>query len=317
MKTTSLYYTLLLCVITGLLLIAGCSEVKDDFHMPPAAELEVHPKGFEDPEAADFHGIILRDKEWDWTGCQECHGEAPRFNGGKSGISCATAGCHVDREGRPKSVASCNTCHGDFQAAATDFVSFAPPRDLNKNTETTAVGVGAHQIHLHGDISSTGVRCNECHVVPGGVFVENHLTLSGPAKVMFGELASTDTRTVDMDANPPRYNPDAVSPTCENTYCHGNFSGGNNFSPVWTIVDGSQGRCGSCHGDPETGNPLPITTEDGGPHIPGVFNCHVCHWQESGEPIARRLEDGSFVIEQKDLHIDGAIYITGSKRTDW
>jgi len=317
MKTTSVYLNFLFCMITGLLIITGCSEVRDDFTMPAEAEFKVHPQGFENPQSENFHGTALKGANWNWTSCQECHGEAPMFTGGKSRVSCASAGCHVDREGKTKSVATCNTCHGDFRAAATDFYSFAPPRDLNKNTQTTARGVGAHQVHLRGNVFTVGIECNECHKVPSAVFEENHLEPSGANKVRFGTLSSTQTRLVDMDANPPRYNPDAVGPTCENTYCHGNFSGGNNFTPVWTIVDGSQARCGTCHGNPETGNPLPTTTQEGGPHVPGIFDCQICHWVDVDKPIARRLEDGTFVIEIKELHMNGAIHITGSKWTDW
>lgn len=316
MKTTNVYYTFLIIVITGLLFVVGCSEVNDDFRMPAEAELKVHPGGFEDPEADNFHGYIIRDNDWDWTGCQECHGSAPEFTGGKSRVSCATAGCHVDFRGVAKTVEDCNTCHGDFRARADNFSSFAPPRDLSKNTETTAIGVGAHQVHLLGDISTDGIRCNECHVVPSEVFVENHLEPTGSDKVVFGELASFETELMPV-TEPPRYNPHATTPTCDNTYCHGNFSSGNNFSPEWTTVDGTQGACGTCHGDPETGNPLPKTEAEGGRHIPGVFNCQVCHWLESGQPIARRLPDGTYVLEQKDLHLDTAIHITGTKRTEW
>jgi len=324
MKKIGLYYILLIALISAALLVSGCAEVDDDFRMPAAAELKVHEEGFEDPESENFHGFFLRDNDWDWRGdwpgCEQCHGSAPRFEGGTSNVSCATSGCHVDFEGNAKTLEDCNTCHGDFRAAADDFASFAPPRDLNKNTDESAVGVGVHQIHLRGGEISTGIRCNECHVVPQEVFVENHLEETGPDKVVFnqGDLASFETRLADMTANPPTYNPDVAAPTCDNTYCHGNFSGGNkDFAPIWTVVDGSQSECGTCHGDPETGNPLPTTTAEGGPHIPGVFNCQACHWQESDKPIARRLEDGSYFIEQKDLHIDGAIYITGERRTDW
>jgi predicted CxxxxCH...CXXCH cytochrome family protein len=319
MKTAGSLYILVMVLCTGVLLLTGCSEISDDYQMPPAAEIKVHPQDFSNPGADGFHGRVLRDMDWNWDNCEQCHGAAPAFTGGISNVSCSESGCHMDFEGQPKTVATCNTCHGDFRAKATDFFSFAPPRDLNKNTATTAVGVGAHQIHLRGDISSTGIACQECHDVPARVFTDNHLTPSGPNKVVFGELTSFDTELVDMQANPPTYNPHAQTPSCSNTYCHGHFTGGNNYTPVWTVVDGSQAACGTCHGNPETGNPLPKTRAEGGRHPAGMqfLDCQMCHFKEAGFPIARRLEDGSWVIEQKDLHVNGKIYLFEEERTSF
>lgn len=307
-------------LIISLLGFIGCSEIADDFRMPPAAEVEFHPKGFVDPSSVDFHGFYIRGTGWNFQQCEGCHGAFPTFTGGTTNISCAEAGCHVDFEGQAKLVTACNTCHGDFRAKANDFPSFAPPRDLAKNTSTEYVGVGAHQVHLRGNSMSDGVRCSECHTVYREVFEGDHLTPKGPEKVVFGTLASFETRLVDMTAHPPTYNPNTISPTCDNTYCHGNFTRGNNYSPRWTFVGMNEARCGTCHGDPETGNPLPIGHFGAPPHpviVPNIYDCQLCHWAEEGRPIARRLEDGTYVIEEKSLHVDGAIHPFGTRRTDF
>jgi predicted CxxxxCH...CXXCH cytochrome family protein len=297
--------------------LAGCADVADDFQMPLAANIKVHPPGFEDPAADNFHGTIIRNRGWDWDGCQQCHGQAPAFTGGTSDVSCATAGCHIDFQGQPKAVSACNTCHGDFRASANEFASFAPPRDLSRNTATEAVGVGAHQVHLRGGEISGGIRCSACHSFPVAPLGDEHFEPTGPDKVVFGGLAARDTELSDMEGNPPAYSADITAPSCSNTYCHGHFTGGNNFTPVWTVVDGSQAACGSCHGDPETGDPHPKTIAEGGTHLPGMINCQACHWLESDRPIARRLPDGTYVLEVPELHIDGNVYITGEEVTNF
>jgi hypothetical protein len=219
MNTIGILYLILGSVIVAvILLLSGCADVKDDFIISPAESIKVHGPGFENPAASNFHGNILRNNNWNWTGCQECHGEAPNFTGGVSGVSCGTAGCHVDDRGVRKSIVACNTCHGDFHARANDVVSFAPPRDLSRNNATTARGVGAHQIHLRGGANSDAIECKECHTVPAGVFVGEHLTPKGAAKLVFGEMTFFDTEGADMTANPPTYNPDDTGgPSCSNT----------------------------------------------------------------------------------------------------
>jgi predicted CxxxxCH...CXXCH cytochrome family protein len=313
MKTTGGMYLLLgLIITTGIFLMSGCSEMKNDFVIPPAETIKVHSQGFENPTAGNFHGNILRNNDWNWSGCQECHGSAPEFTGGFSGVSCGTAGCHVDDRGVAKSIESCNTCHGDFHARANDFVSAAPPRDLSRNRTTSARGVGAHQIHLRGGSNSVAIECSECHRVPTGVFVADHLTPKGGAKVVFGNFSSYETEGADMNANPPTYNADvAGGPSCSNTYCHGHFTGGNNFTPVWTLVGSGEAACGTCHGDVETGNPLP----DGHFSFPGIENCQSCHYVTMGNPIAERSSDGTYIIVNRPQHVDGAIHVFGTRRT--
>jgi hypothetical protein len=187
MKTIGILYLILGPVIVAvILLMSGCADVKDDFIISPAESIKVHSPGFENSAASNFHGNIIRNNNWNWTGCQECHGEAPNFTGGVSGVSCGTAGCHVDDRDVRKSIVACNTCHGDFHARANDVASFAPPRDLSRNNATTARGVGAHQIHLRGGANSDAIECKECHTVPAGVFVGEHLTPKGAAKLVFG-----------------------------------------------------------------------------------------------------------------------------------
>jgi predicted CxxxxCH...CXXCH cytochrome family protein len=315
MKTIGILYLILGPVIVAvILLMSGCADVKDDFIISPAESIKVHSPGFENSAASNFHGNIIRNNNWNWTGCQECHGEAPNFTGGVSGVSCGTAGCHVDDRDVRKSIVACNTCHGDFHARANDVASFAPPRDLSRNNATTARGVGAHQIHLRGGANSDAIECKECHTVPAGVFVGEHLTPKGAAKLVFGEMTFFDTEGADMTANPPTYNPDDTGgPSCSNTYCHGHFTGGNNFTPVWNNVGSGEAACGTCHGDPATGYPLP----EGHFSFAGIENCQTCHYVTQGNPIAERRADGSYIIVDISRHVDTSIHVFGTKRTSF
>jgi predicted CxxxxCH...CXXCH cytochrome family protein len=81
--------------------------------------------------------------------------------------------------------------------------------------------------------------------------------------------------------------------TCSSTPCHGavfpdgHESGASNPTPTWTMVDGSQAGCGSCHGLPPP-RPHPLPT----------YPCNQCH-----ENVAA---DGESFINP-ELHVDGIV----------
>jgi predicted CxxxxCH...CXXCH cytochrome family protein len=112
----------------------------------------------------------------------------------------------------------CDGCHGSPESPA-------PPTDLEGNTWTTAVGVGAHQAHLQAPSKlSAPIACATCHAVPIAIDSPGHLGGPGPALV---------------DA---RLGYDHDTQVCTNTYCHGSAL------PPWT--SSGQVGCGSCHGVP-------------------------------------------------------------------
>ena len=66
-----------------------------------------------------------------------------------------------------------------------------------------------------------------------------HIDHPLPAYVIFGNLAGS---TATWNGS-----------TCSNVYCHGATlanGGGTATKPLWTVVNGSQSQCGSCHGLP-------------------------------------------------------------------
>jgi predicted CxxxxCH...CXXCH cytochrome family protein len=238
--------------------------------------------------------------------CQSsyCHGEAwavwsePRI--GKA--ACGT--CHglPPKAPHPQSD-RCYTCHADVIDADRHFVAPArhvdgivdyragectschgsetnpaPPSDTLGNTQTSAMGVGAHQIHLSGGVNSRPLECRECHVVPEQV--EQPMHVDGlPAEVALTGVARAKGRA-------PAWNESTA--TCAGTYCHSPSPVEMRKSPIW-----NQGRpqsCGSCHGLPPA---LPHPQSD---------NCAFCH----GDVIA---SDNRRIID-KSLHVNGIVELS-------
>ncbi|HTR81195.1 MAG TPA: CxxxxCH/CxxCH domain-containing protein [Bacteroidota bacterium] len=260
--------------------LAGCSQLKND-QMPTVPTLSVHGDGFANPTSANFHGDVIRNQNWDMTNCKFCHG--PTYAGGTAQKSCLT--CHTHTNG-PE---ACNTCHGDFSASPDSIGVWAPPRDVNGDTLTSARGVGAHQEHLKAMIGKA-VKCQECHNVPSQVYAPGHLDGGLPARVVLGDTLANLVTASGKYIPHPSYDPGAL--TCNNTYCHGNWQvtkasaspdkqyiytdsviTGNNYSPKWT-GGAAEAACGTCHGLPPKGHiqGLDLTTCGNSGCHPGVVD---------------------------------------------
>ena len=154
--------------------------------------------------------------------CTSCHDNPPPNHIRSDCGSChPRSSPHID--GIVQVGVTCHDCHGSP-------ASNAPPVDLEGNTFTTAIGVGAHQAHLQAQsLISAPVPCATCHLVPTSLSSPGHIDSGPPAEV-------TASLGWDHDAQ-----------TCSTSYCHGNSL------PIWT----SQGQvfCGSCHGIPPTDAP--------------------------------------------------------------
>jgi len=165
----------------------------------------------------------------------------------------------------------CQSCHGSADNAA-------PPLDTAGNTEVTALGVGAHQVHLSGGAHGRPLECSECHRVPQDVAEPTHID-GAPAEVTFTGVALALNHSPHWDAAPA---------TCSGSWCHTPSPGDAHGSPVW---NGEQALdCSSCHG-------LPPAL----PH-PQVADCSVCH----GAVVA--ADDRSII--DKDRHVDGVVQVS-------
>jgi predicted CxxxxCH...CXXCH cytochrome family protein len=264
-------------VLSLALIIGACSELKND-KTPVGQTITVHGIGFADTTKKsdpNFHAKYIQTKNYNLQLCKSCHGAD--YSGGTTGQSCNT--CHS----KPAGPENCTTCHGSVNAA--------PPKDLSGNVSSTFRGVGAHQQHLNSGILGAAVACNVCHKVPQKFGDAGHIDGTVHAEIIF------DTTSVFYRSNAV-YNPANVS--CTNTYCHGNFNGGNlNTTMTWTDTSSTAAQCGTCHGDvskttlkekafPKTGHTVATVLAD-------CWTCHVA------------VVNSSMAIINPSKHVNGRI----------
>lgn len=277
-------------------------------------------------ECDSCHGNPPPEPHPAWERCDRCHPDADA-DGGIADASRHVDGVVdvVDWEETP-----CNACHGDSTADPDDDGSWAPPPALDGSDDTTAPGVGAHAEHVGGGEAGRAVACFECHVVPEDALGEGHFDATEGAEVTFAA-----TGMARRDGADPSYEADAT--TCAGVYCHGaTLAGGAVAEAEWTLVDGTQNECDSCHGDPP---PEPHTSwercdrchpdADGAGgiaaasrsmHVNGVLNlvdfdalaCDACHGDDAAAPAPPPALDGSTDtatpgVGAHDAHLSGAL----------
>ncbi len=215
--------------------------------------------------------------------CNSCHG-APPPAPHPAGSDCGqchdtmTAGGglvitdparHIDGNLDVVGDLACDGCHGSGGIAA-------PPVDVAGNSVTSARGVGSHREHLGASNWHQEIPCSACHQVPSTTSSVGHVDSELPAELTFSALAGASSQ----------FN----GTTCTNSYCHGaTMAGGNATNPQWTLVDGSQSQCDSCHGAP----PPP-------PHPVGN-DCGACH--------PSMTAGGGLVITNAAMHINGNVEV--------
>jgi predicted CxxxxCH...CXXCH cytochrome family protein len=128
-----------------------------------------------------------------------------------------------------------------------------------------ALALGVHGVSLHAGLARV-VQCPECQMVPSAVVQGQHL--DGVAQITFTEVARANlAQPTKTCGNEPTYQ----AGTCASAACHdiANYTvapgGGTVTTPRWTMVDGSQATCTSCHGMPP---PLPHVQRSA---------CESCH----------------------------------------
>lgn len=275
-----LFYGSFVALLATGLLYQGCSELDNSVSLAP--EIRTHAIGWSNPSSANFHGNFIASNKWNLNTCKTCHGG--NYSGGTSGASCI--GCHQN-SGGPE---NCRTCHGSNEHSN-------PPKALNGDTLVSSIGVGVHMSHLYSTYGSA-LACQDCHRDINGFDDPNHIGANpdGIAEIVFG------TRAYDTLGGPIRPNPtwDRNTATCSSVYCHGTFKEGNvNAVGIWT--NKGSVTCGTCHGNPNTGNPTPqVNGVITPPHYSFMTqaSCYVCHSTVINS-------QGNFV--NKELHINGEV----------
>ncbi|MGB9697153.1 MAG: CxxxxCH/CxxCH domain c-type cytochrome [Ignavibacteria bacterium] len=265
---------LIIALVTFLsLILSSCSKEKDGL-VNPIPPNGYHPAGWTVPNSPDFHGKFIAASSWNLNQCQTCHGKD--YRGGNTQSSCYN--CHQDGP------TACNLCHGNES-------HIYPPKSLAGNTLPTQQGVGAHDKHLNTDSTlrfSARVECNECHLPITDFNDTNHIGSNpGIAEVVFGSLAKKSLGGVVPN---PIW--DRNTQKCSNVYCHGYFINGNLNNQPSFLNPGSAG-CGTCHGNPTTGNPNP-----GGTVHQYNLPCYYCHGS---------VVDTNNTIINKFRHINGVV----------
>jgi predicted CxxxxCH...CXXCH cytochrome family protein len=189
------------------------------------------------------------------------------------GLTITNPTLHIDGNLDVADDAPCDSCHGGGGDPA-------PPTDTAGSAATTSRGVGAHQPHLASSNWRKQIECSTCHLVPATNGAVGHADTPLPAELTFTQLATGTTWN---------------GSTCSNSYCHGSTMAGGSI-PQWTLVDGTQGACGSCHGLPPPA-----------PH-PAATDCESCH----GEVIAAGLN-----FTSPALHIDGILQVDSVHPAGW
>lgn len=277
----------------------ACSKLQNNALAPVQSTGDIHPAGWTLITSPNFHGKYIKTNKYDLSTCESCHGTD--LKGGMTQKSCYK--CHDGASGP----LSCNTCHGSN-------LNPAPPSDLAGDTLTSAAGVGAHQSHLAGSDFLSSVQCSSCHIVPQSAAPGVHPAGTGKALIVFSNVAVTQTNTpgsrfydstIATIRPVPSFNPQTLQ--CSNTYCHGNFKGGNNFTPTWTSVGMNQDACGTCHGT--ASNPAPSTSIHEGAVYqgPSSQNCYFCH-----EPMM-----GPNGIQDSSMHVTGQLTLYGRQVSEW
>ncbi len=186
--------------------------------------------------------------------CEVCHTRTTYHNNASSnnphydGQKCTL--CHNHQNGFSARW-TCTSCHGNPPTSQPLLVGRSLKNGYPPTGETSA---GMHAFHFYSTkvystngSFSVGYSCDYCH--KGGM---NDTGLTDKIiEVKFSDFSRYTSGSFDGFAPISGYtfspgNTTGGTQACSNTYCHGNFYGGNKTNkPVWT--NAASGACGTCH----------------------------------------------------------------------
>lgn len=179
-------------VVALLMLMPGCSELKDELPATVQPGVQAHGPEWVDTTSPGFHGTYIANRNGEYQSCLTCHGFD--FNGGTSGVSCIT--CHqaegasfhgrgVSDPSSPKfhgktiraagwNMQQCQSCHGVSYAGGRVNASCRDCHTGNAGPENCATCHGsltspAPPRDLSGNTATAarGVGAHQKHIVGG------------------------------------------------------------------------------------------------------------------------------------------------------
>jgi predicted CxxxxCH...CXXCH cytochrome family protein len=148
---------------------------------------------------------------------------------------------------------------------------------------------GTHGIALPLD-------CAACHRNPVDILAAGHVD----GAVTVTGYTGSDPNLI-ASVTDPGWNP--ATGSCATSYCHGaSLLDGSNRAPSWTVVDGTQVACGTCHGSPP--NDGRHYDHVGGGQWFANANCENCHFGIATGSGNVPISNGAIVDDT--LHVNGA-----------
>ena len=203
-------------------------------------------------EDGDYRSVIFGLYSWS-------SGTWGNYSSAASKYSCDTVYCHSN--GAPLNVGI--AIPNDNTIAWSDpqvALGCGGCHDANPDTNV-------HQSHTLGNYNLDCINCHATVVSANDTISSKSLHVNSAKNVAFGGLTALGSY---------------ASPTCTNTYCHGNFPNGANATPDW---DGTA-ACGTCH---NVASPMPLhiaVSHDRhvtvAPYKYG-FDCAYCHDEQMDE----------------------------------
>jgi len=312
---------MLFALIAAFMFVFGsCTDPKKDLPVAASGTVKIHDAGWNDTSAANFHGKILKTKEYNLNNCVACH--AKSFNGGTSGVSCSK--CHqsyphksgwktdssstnfhgkfiLSGQGR---VDSCGVCHGlDFKGGTSGKSCYqchtTYPHEAGWQIDTSSVNFHGKYLLVnlgrtdscgvcHGSDfkgGTSGVSCYNCHA-------------PYPHKAGWTNVSSPDYHGQYLKANSWQVN--ECSPChgaqftggssgiscrdCHTAFPHPNGFGGTDGHPVYMRSNNFPlDDCKLCHGTLyDGGNVVNVSCQDCHTNPGGPEACNTCHGDFSG-----------------------------------